>query len=139
MGKNLKQKQIEEMAKELCPHYNNGNCYYEFTEVCECCFGCEFCWAISQVLNAGYRKVCEPAIKNGEVVGFVNGADYVPKNLFLFGISNARKKTAEKFAERLKAIATKEIAHTIFDEFVYYRILEDNLDEIAKEIIGEEK
>ena len=56
-----KQKQIEEMAKELCPHYDNGNCYYEVTEVCECCFGCEFCWAISQVLNAGYRKQSETA------------------------------------------------------------------------------
>ena len=51
-----KQKQIEEMAKELCPHYDNGNCYYEVTEVYDCNCGCEFCWAVSQVLNAGYRK-----------------------------------------------------------------------------------
>ena len=45
-----------------------------------------------------------------------------------------RKETAEKFAERLKETATKEIARTIFDEFVYYRILEDKIDEIVKEI-----
>jgi hypothetical protein len=55
-------KQIEEIAKELCPHYDNGNCYYEVTEVCECCCGCEFCWAVSQVLNAGYRKIPEGAV-----------------------------------------------------------------------------
>ena len=53
----MEYEKIEEIAKELCPHYDNGNCYYEVTEVCECCCGCEFCWAVSQVLNAGYRKI----------------------------------------------------------------------------------
>lgn len=57
-----KQNEIEEMAKELCPHYDNGNCYYEVTEVCDCCCCCEFCWAVSQVLNAGYRKIPENAV-----------------------------------------------------------------------------
>ena len=47
--------------------------------------------------------------------------------------NKARKETAEKFAERLKETVTKEIAITIFDEFVYYRILDDDIDEITKE------
>ena len=52
-------------------------------------------------------------------------------------IKKVRKETAEKFAERLKEMANKEIVRTIFDEFVYYRILEDKIDEICKEFTEE--
>jgi DNA repair photolyase len=51
-----KQKQIEEMAKEFCPHYADGKCYYETNEVSTCDCECEFCWAVSVLLKAGYRK-----------------------------------------------------------------------------------
>ncbi len=60
------------------------------------------------------------------------------KRKIIYAIGQLRKETAEKFAERLKETATKEIARTIFDEFVYYRILEDKIDEIVKELTGEE-
>lgn len=44
-----KQKQIEEMARDLCPHYADGKCYYEMNETSTCDFECEFCWAVSLV------------------------------------------------------------------------------------------
>ena len=70
-----------------------------------------------ELYDKGYRKVCEPVIRNGEVVGFVSGADYVPKNLFLFGISNARKETAEKFAPLRKYITEQfRRYHEVRDE-----------------------
>ena len=84
----------------------------------------------------GYRKVCKPAIKNGEVVGFVNGADYVPKNLFLFAISQARKETAEEFAEKLEnGIDNLDIIlHEDNDEqYVSINQLLKYMDEIAKQ------
>lgn len=75
---------IEEIAKTLFDY----RFHYD-----DCIAGSEEMLA-KYLVEQGYRKVCEPVIKNGEVVGFVNGADYVPKNLFLFAISQARKEMA---------------------------------------------
>ena len=123
---------IEEMAKELCPHYDNGNCYYEVTEVCECCFGCEFCWAISQVLNAGYRKIPENAVV---LTREEFDKKLEPFRLEIISLSQelietsqklmkARKETAEKFAERVK----EETDHGIS------ALYDSTVDEICKEI-----
>lgn len=147
------QKQIEGMAKKLCPHYNNGNCYYEVTEVCECCFGCEFCWAISQVLNAGYRKIDENAVVlTGmeteqrfedlmvafDEMGFMPNTthpfpeEYVEtwKQRLIFVFGQLRKETAEKFAGRLFDFLDD---YALFDK----RFLERKIDEICKEITKE--
>lgn len=141
------QKQIEEMARviafDLCP---NRHIHAKWGEEAQCYSDNNFAEctkiknAVDKLYNAGYRKVCEPAIKNGEVVGFVNGADYVPKNLFLFGLSQARKETAEKFAERLKEKASMSftaMSNGIKVGDTSYQISERKIDEIAKEIIGE--
>jgi hypothetical protein len=124
-----KQKQIEEMAKLIC----------RMPKKCDDCwqYECQAKDFASILYNAGYRKVCEPAIKNGEAVGFVNGADYVPKNLFLFGLSQARKETAEKFAERLKGMAYQS---TDWSHGEHPMVVEvDYIDEIAQEITEVER
>ena len=148
-----KQKQIEEMAKVIFEkafenYETSGSveidtevrrkCYSAFLAYCEALYNAGYrkipenavVLTEEELYDKGYRKVCEPVIRNGEVVGFVNGADYVPKNLFLFGISNARKETAEKFAERLKA---KGAIHTEFDWNDCLEIYVDDIDEIVKE------
>lgn len=151
------QKALEEMAKALCPHYADGKCYYETNEVSTCDCECEFCWAVSVFLKAGYRKIPENAVVlTGteteecleDLLTEFDEMSFYPATLMpnaeecarewkrklIYAIGQLRKEMAEKFAERLKETATKEIARTIFDEFVYYRILEDKLDEIVKEI-----
>lgn len=133
-------KQIEEMARiiafDLCP---NRYQHIRWGEEAQCYSDNNFaeCTKIKNVVdklyNAGYRKVCEPAIKNGEVVGFVNGADYVTKNLFLFGLSRVRKETAEKFAERVKMAF-----YYHFDEIIP-SIMAEEINKILKEITEGEK
>ena len=139
-----KQKQIEEIAKvvEDTMFEYRGFCVNKNSCDCDAKTNCVACNIAHNVYNAGYRKVCEPAIKNGEVVGFVNGADYVPKNLFLFGLSRARKETAEKFAERLKEqleenspIAGYDLEDLEFDG----ETIQECIDEICKELTGGER
>lgn len=142
---------IEEMAKELCPHYDNGNCYYEVTEVCECCFGCEFCWAISQVLNAGYRKIPENAVVltreefDKKLEPFRLGIISLSQELIETSqkLMKARKETAEKFAKLAdERIAQRQgerdgyKAFTIDDKAKYDGdIVSLALFEICKEIV----
>lgn len=153
----MDKKIIEEMAKELCPHYDKGNCYYEFTEVCECCFECEFCWAISQVLNAGYRKIPENAVvlTRGDYEKLLDvRADVILKDIdkvfkeefedtkrsmerkikpiYKAIETRTRKETAEKFAERLKAM---EYQSTDWSHGEHPMVVEvDYIDEICEEI-----
>lgn len=95
-----------------------------------------------KAINNGYRKVCEPVIKNGEVIGFVNGADYVPKNLFLFGLSNTRKSTVEKINHKIHQLFNRDIKDStvysqeekdLFKEFI------DEIDAICKQTLEEDK
>lgn len=115
-------KQIEEITKELCPHYYKGECYYETNEVSDCNCECEFDWAVKKLLNAGYRKIPENAVvltkeeyeKLGLFVETVQEYETVNGQLLLVKERKAvkklptdivefvRKETAEKFAERLK-------------------------------------
>ena len=135
----MEYEKIEEIAKELCPHYDNGNCYYEVTEVCECCCGCEFCWAVSQVLNAGYRKIPDGAVVltreeyeklkslakgHCEYCYLMDLPDFESERLVR---DTTRKETAEKFAEKLFDFLDD---YALFDK----RFLERKIDEIAKEI-----
>lgn len=84
-----------------------------------------------ELYDKGYRKVCKPVIRNGEVVGFVNGADYVPKNLFIFGLSQARKETAEKiYYKAEKKAHFKDGGY--YDKDRYYLDMED-LKEILQQ------
>ena len=128
----MDKRMIEEMAKvvqrNMCGDRPCEECNYHGFKTKILPRYCEVYLIAEKLYNAGYRKVCEPAIKNGEVIGFVNGADYVPKNLFLFGISNTRKETAGKFAERVKMAF-----YCHFDELIP-SIMADKIDEIAKEI-----
>ena len=92
-----------------------------------------------KAINNGYRKVCEPVIKNGEVVGFVNGADYVPKNLFLFGLFNARKSTAKEICsliEEIKEIFPNDIVG--YNQAQGWLMCIDKLKEICTEKYGVE-
>ena len=105
-------KQIQEMAKTLC-----ANCRKDGYS-CSL-YSSDDDWVCAQereraefFYNAGYRKVCEPIIKDGKVIGFVDNADYIPKSLFTFGLSNTRKKTAEKiFAQVLEWAPVGEDYH----------------------------
>lgn len=119
-----KQKQIEDMTKLV-----DWNCDNKSMDYCEKVKDCYECRAID-LYNVGYRKIPE-----GAVVLIPTEEKYAilsQKELEQI-TKKACKETAEKFAGKLKKIAAKEIARTIFDNFVYYRILEDDIDEICKE------
>lgn len=50
---------IEEMAKEICPHYADGKCYYETNEISACDGECEFCWAAGVVGIEIVKRIAE--------------------------------------------------------------------------------
>jgi hypothetical protein len=86
------QKQVAELAKVLCPSYENK-------KDCETC-PTEWCqaeeYAVMAICN-GYRKIHEGAVvlKKAELA-------QIQSNFFDSGIKHGSKETAEKFAERLK-------------------------------------
>ena len=149
---------IEEMAKEFCPHYADGKCYYETNEVSTCDCECEFCWAVSVLLKAGYRKIPEGAFvltgteKEEHFVDLLTEFDEmgfhpettVPypmlyadewKRRMLYAIGQLRKETAEKFAEMAKARATaREVCFYQGRKYVVYHIVDESFDEICKNI-----
>lgn len=121
---------IEEIAKELCPYYDNGNCYYEVTEVSDCCCNCEFCWAVSQVLKAGYRKI--PELPKETVLT----ADDIAELLTIVA-RDTRKETARKFKKMLKELVAERNCNEDYDwEDVQVdgQIFVECVDEICKEI-----
>jgi hypothetical protein len=136
---------IEEMARiiafDLCPkrriHANYGEeaqCYSD-NNFAECK---EIKNVVDKLINAGYRKITENAV-------VLTREEY--DNMFSFkttrgGFYNIldtvrkveRKETAEKFAERLKKVIHER---DYVEGYAYLGICEE-IDEICKEIIGEE-
>ena len=126
-----KQKQIEEMAKIILEASCKGS---------ECA-NCEFvkrveeakttCLCLKSLYNAGYRKIPEGAVvltEEESVKAWENG-NCNAHAIYGLAYEQARKETAEKFAEMLK-----EKAHW----FLIGEIQRDHfcecLDEICKEI-----
>lgn len=150
-----KQKQIEEMAYELtqyeyklCGRLPKNECLLTSHIHAQVC--CDYCKIAEYLIeqgyrkipenavvltreelhDKGYRKVCEPEIINGEVVGFVVKDGYVPSSIIEFVKHTTRKETAEKYhAEINKAI---ESVPNATKEFV--QALKAKNDEICKEI-----
>ena len=125
-----KQKQIEEMAKTMC--FQRDSCPVKS------CIGvnCEKTWLAEALYNAGYRKIPEGAVvltREAYNRLFTKARQSEIKTIDLESIVNARKETAEKFAERVKMAFYYE-----FDELIP-SIMADKIDEIAKEITGGEK
>ena len=139
-----KQKQIEEMARDLC------NRYSEVTERCRidhygCNYTCGYYDNAKTLYDKGYRKIPENAVvltrEEYETYTFIKrkwgNQDAIKWSELVDGLYEfARefsKETAEKFAEMLKeyAIYSKRNGAT------YYSIEVAELDEIVKEIIGE--
>ena len=139
----MKQEIIEEMARiiafDLCP---NRSVHAKWGEEAQCYSDNNFaeCTKIKNVVdklyNAGYRKIPENAVvlKREEYDdmfsfkttrgGFYNILDTVRKV--------ERKETAEKFAERLKAMAYQS---TDWSHGVHPMVVEvDYIDEICEEI-----
>ena len=120
---------IEEMAKVMC-----GGCIDNETMTCSfkpeeipCDFAKNFAEALT---NAGYRKIPENAVvlinkklTLGEYKGEVQVMS-MSRRVYDVMLAQARKETAEKFAERLKARLNIPI---------YYLDAKD-IDEICKEI-----
>ena len=117
-----KQKQIEEMARELQPYAMFGN--VEIYEACDTLY------------NADYRKIPKNAVvltrEEYDVLKVKEKEKHwletcmtIWKNAKI----DARKETAEKFADRLKEIADRKL------ELYGVRIVDlDDIDEILKEI-----
>lgn len=135
-------------------------------EVCKCCKDnqCDHYEVCERIYNAGYRKIPENAVvltkEEYEKITYENEVYLMEarkvcqmevetrheleklKRDFDYNLvqerKQIRKETAEKFAKRLKeeawAFSTDENGN-IWD----YNIMKSSIDEIAKEIIGEEK
>ena len=91
---------------------------------------------VDKLYNAGYRKIPEGAVvltREAYNRLFTKARQSEIKTIDLESIVNARKETAEKFAERVKMAFYYE-----FDELIP-SIMADKIDEICKEITGGEK
>lgn len=126
----MKDKIIEEMAKDICGKYNNGGCEidgYVCNLRCDSRIRAEICY------EKGYRKIPEgtvvlakekyenlQALKDDYVKGYEAGVDE--------GWDAARTETAEKFAERLLEEAFADFSDDDYDRLCIL------VDEIAKEI-----
>lgn len=114
MGKELKQKQIEEMAKVMSRHYEQGGIcgLKDFSEA---------------LYEQGYRKIPKGAVVLEKSV-------YESLDIKLYRdiiTEKVRKETAEKFAERLKEMAYQS---TDWSHGEHPMVVEvDYIDEIAKE------
>lgn len=118
-----KQNQIEEMARIICDNYNNGGCEID-GYVCN--YRCSNYVDCERLYNAGYRKIPEGAV----VLSF---EDLVMRDEKIKTL--CKRKTAEKFAERLKS-------HPIAKTWFLYNAdgkINVVIDEICKELIGEKK
>jgi hypothetical protein len=153
-----KQKQIEGIAKLLDGYWSTkSKC--PFDKKCPYLggsvrFTCNDCLRAYTIYNAGYRKIPENAVVlmgteteqrfedlmvAFDEMGFMPNTthpfpeEYVEtwKQRLIFVFGQLRKETAEKFAERVKMAFYYE-----FDELIP-SIMEDKIDEICKEIIGE--
>ena len=124
------QKQIEEMAQ----------CKNNFGVTCGECYtsGCERYKLAEELYKAGYRKIPEGAVvltDDNEIKQY-EWSKMLDKMGFFKFADNLRKETAEKFAERLKRKGT---IFTHYDYNDYLEIGVDDIDEICKEIIGDEQ
>ena len=133
-----KQKQIEEMARTFGGCHITPNC-----KVCCAYSGSTDCpnkTRAEDLYNAGYRKIPEGSVVlTGEELEKYMGcelATLVARSVHLEKQSlNLRKETAEKFAERLKEKCKMDNPL----ELNVFLINGKTIDEICKEIIGDEK
>ena len=122
-----KQKQIEEMARDLC------NRYSETTERCRidhygCNYTCGYYDNAKTLYDKGYRKIPENAVVlTREEYKEILDREYELKR---WALENGAK-TAEKFAERLKSMAYQS---TDWSHGEHPMVVEvDYIDEIAEE------
>ena len=130
-----KQKQIEEMAKDICSPCHKGK-----LGLCDPKEGCVVWQYAKNAVENGYRKIPEGAVvltreeyeKLDIVKKMYGSSDKVKPSdiLRMLAMTDnvARKETAEKFAERVKMAFYYE-----FDELIP-SIMADKIDEICKEI-----
>lgn len=127
---------IEEMAQ--CKNFNGYTC-----KSCGVKNACDRYILAEELYNEGYRKIPENAVvltkeeydelrvgkdfNYGVYCGESNMKSYYEN----IGLPEARKETAEKFAERVKMAFYYE-----FDELIP-SIMADKIDEICKELGGE--
>ena len=91
-------------------------------------------YCANKMLEKGYRKIPEGAVvltREAYNRLFTKARQSEIKTIDLESIVNAREETAEKFAERVKMAFYYE-----FDELIP-SIMSDKIDEICKEITGE--
>ena len=134
-----KQKQIEEMAKDLyrhiCGKVKCQECNYNGDSEILSKY-CDNYLRAKHLVEKGYRKIPKNAVvytKEQVDKIFNDYAEYIKKT---------RKETAEKFAERLKELVAERNCNDDYDwEDVQVdgQIFIECIDEIAKEIIGERK
>lgn len=129
-----KQKQIEEMTKETCwqqiyPYGDDRPFCFLTHGVCKCCYDnqCDHYEVCERIYNAGYRKIPENAVIMTETERITMCVEQWDK-----GYNQARKETAEKFAERLKEMAYQS---TDWSHGEHPMVVEvDYIDEILEEI-----
>ena len=141
-----KQKQIEEMAKDICSPCHKGK-----LGMCEPKEGCVVWQYAKNAVEQGYRKIPEGAVAltKEEFEGYCETQKRVFDDL-----KRVRKETAEKFAERLKGKLSKWLDDNEDNNFKIDKgiaiieligvetlegevIAQGLIDEICKEIIGE--
>ena len=143
-----KEKQIEEMAKEMSKELC---CYYDKKKrKCINCFGmeedcdlhCNFGRTLERLSNAGYQKIDKDSIvlSRKEYEEVKRYQSYIPemKKAFDKVHNNASKETAEKiFQELLKEAKTHEFGGWIEIEAInVYKMLIDKAKQFGVEIKG---
>ena len=131
---------IEEMAQ--CKNFNGYTC-----KSCGVKNACDRYILAEELYNAGYRKIPENAVvlTREEYEEFQVGKDFNygvhcgENNMTAYyeniRLPEARKETAEKFAERLKEMAYQS---TDWSHGVHPMVVEvDYIDEIAEEFTGD--
>ena len=133
-----KQKQIEEMAKEMCGVSRRSY------ELCGDCFGEKNnyigCRGMAQFLSEkGWVKIPENAVvlTNEEYKRLQRRQESCKtcEEIASGMVKKARKETAEKFAERLKESGEIKAISIVKNGTLYpiYKAIVDRIDEIAKE------
>ena len=143
-----KQKQIDEIYIPF--KGEKKQIYFDLVPSCQMIFSKFGYGIIDTIYDLGYRKIEENAVvltveeyktlkdlavdKCHYDCHLIDYPDFEREKMLR---DTTRKETAEKFAERLKKVARKEVTKTIYGEYVIYSIVSEMIDEFCKELGGE--